>query len=102
MHIPTIAQICRSRTEEGVRTLKSLLKNTEEYNATAKADAGVKAVADLLRNPNEDVRRTTADIVESVYREYLGRPLRNDDFPQEFRDNPEEQKKKTLERIASR
>lgn len=101
MHIPAIMQICRSRTEEGVRSLKSLLRNPQEDNATAQADAGVKAIGDLLRDPNEDIRRTTVSIVENAYREYPGRPLRNDDFPQEFRENPEERKKKTLERIGN-
>jgi len=101
MHIPAIAQVCRSRTEEGVRALKALLQNPERYNATAEADAGVKAIADLLRDPDEDIRGTTATIVENAYREYLGRPLRNDDFPQEFRENPEEQKKMMMDRIRN-
>jgi hypothetical protein len=102
MHIPMIIGICRSRTEEGVNALKALLADPGQDIAIARTDAGVKAIRDLLRNPDEDIRKITADIVEGVYREYPGRPLRDDDFPEGFRETLEERKKRILERIASR
>lgn len=96
-----IIAILRTRTIEGVRALKTLSGNPEQYSAIAEIDPGIKAIRDLLRNPDKDISKFTSDIIKSFYRKYPGRPLRNDDFPEEFRGNPEEKKKKILEQIAN-
>jgi len=82
--VSLILEIARTRTEEGVKALKSLLADPGQDIAIAETDAGVKAIRDLLRSPDEDIRKITADIIEGIYREYPGRPLRDDDFPEEF------------------
>ena len=101
-HMTAIIGICRSRNEKGVEALKALLTDPVQDIAIVQTDAGLRAIRDLLRSPNGDKRKITANIVEGVYREYPGRPLREDDFPEAFRENTEERKKRILERIANR
>ena len=101
MHIPAIIRICRSRTEEGVEALKILTEDPERDIVIARTDAGVKTIRDLLRSQEDDISKLTSDIVKSIYREYPGRPLRNDDFPEEFRENSEKRKKNRLEQIMN-
>lgn len=102
MHIPAIIGICRSRAVEGVEALKELAEDPGRDIPIARTDAGVRAIWKLLRNPDEDIPRTTKSIIEGIYKEYPGRPLRNDDFPEEFRGNPIERKKEILEKIANK
>lgn len=94
-----IIPLCKSRTIEGVKAIKSLLENPELDITIAETDAGVKAIRALLRSKDEKLKQFTASICEAIYREQPGRPLRDDDFPEEFREDFEEVKKKILERI---
>ena len=94
-----IVEIARTRTEEGVKAIKTLLEDPNKNVPLAEADEGVKAIRDLLRNPNKDVRDMTAQTIRFIYKSYPGRPLRYDDFGDEFRENFEEQRKKLLERL---
>jgi HEAT repeat protein len=94
-----IVEIARTRTEEGVKAIKTLLEDPNKNVPLAEADQGVKAIRDLLRNPNKGVRDMTAQTIRFIYKSYPGRPLRNDDFGDTFRENFEEQKKKFLERL---
>jgi hypothetical protein len=94
-----IIHILRSRTEEGVTAVKSLLENPDGDIGMAETDSGVRAIRELLKNPNEDIRRITSDIIKGVYREYRGRPLRDDDFGEEFRESFEQRKKRVLTKL---
>ena len=97
-----IIAICRSRTFKGVNAIKLLLVNPKLDIPIAETDAGVKAIRDLLRNKDQDIRKRTMDLCRAVYIEYPGRPMIDEDFPEEFRENPEEQKKIILEKILNR
>ena len=101
MHIPAIIRIYRSRTEEGVEALKILTEDPERDIVIARTNGGVKTIRALLRSQEDNISKLTSDIVKSIYREYPGRPLRNDDFPEEFRENPEKRKKNRLEQIMN-
>lgn len=94
-----IVELVRSRTEEAVKTIKVLLKDPGQNVTMAETDAGVRAIRDLLRSPNEDIRKITADILEGIYRDYPGRPLRDDDFGEEFREGFEQRKKRVLTKL---
>ena len=67
-----------------------------------KSDEGVKAIRNLLRDPDKDIRDMTAGIIQQVYRNYPGRPLREDDFGEEFRESLENRKKTILEWLKGR
>ena len=96
-----IAEILRTRTEEGIEAIKKLAENPELDMPIAKTDSGVKAIRNLLRNSDEDIRNTTLNIIESVYSFYSGRPFKDEDFPDEFREDPEERKRRIIEMIQS-
>jgi hypothetical protein len=95
-----IYEIARTRTETGVKAIKALLEEPDRDIPIAESDEGVKAIRNLLRNPDKDIRDMIAGIIRNAYRTYPGRPLREDDFPELFREIIEERearKKKVLE-----
>lgn len=94
-----IIEVVRSRTEEGVTAVKSLLENPDGDIGMAETDSGVRAIRQLLRSPKEHIRRITSDIIQGIYREYAGRSLRNDDFGEEFRESFEQRKKRVLAKL---
>jgi len=94
-----IIHVLRSRTEECVTAVKSLLENPDGDIGVAETDSGVRAIRELLESPNEHIRRITSDIIKAVYREYRGRPLRGDDFAEEFRESFEQRKKRVLAKL---
>lgn len=96
-----IAEIARSRTIEGVEAIKMLLEDPDKDIALAETDRGVKVIQDLLRDPNKDNRKKVAEFIRYVYKEYPGRPLRNDDFGDEFREDPDERTRKVLEGLKN-
>ncbi len=98
---PMIAEIARSRTEEGVKAIKTLLEDPDSNVPLAKTDEGLRAIRDLLRSPNKNVRDMTTGIIRVIYESHPGRPLRNDDFGDEFRESFEERKKRVLERLRT-
>ena len=97
--IPMIAEIARSRTREGVRAIKTLLKDAHQKLAIAESDKGVKAISELLKSPDKDTRQMTANVLEVIYKDYPGRPLRDDDFGEEFRESIEQRKKRVLTKL---
>ena len=96
-----IVEIVRTRTQEGVEAIETLLEDPDSNIPLAEADEGVKAIRDLLRSRNKDVRDMTAAMIRAVYRTYPGRPLRYDDFGDEFRESFEERKRRVLERLRT-
>jgi len=101
-HMYCVIVILRTRTIEGVRALRLLADHPGQNIAIAETDPGVKSIKDLLRNPDKEISQFTSDLIKGIYREYPGRPLRNDDFPEKFRENPEERKKMILDKIGKR
>lgn len=97
--IPMIAEIARTRTLDGVRAIKTLLEDAHQKLAIVESDKGVKAISELLKSPNKDTRQMTANVLEIIYKDYPGRPLRDDDFGQEFRESFEQRKKRILGKI---
>ncbi len=92
--IPMIAEILRSRTEESVKAIEALLQNPDLDISIAETDAGVKIIRDFLRNPDKNFRDMVSNIIRVVYKRHPGRPLRDNDFGEEFRKNPEERKRR--------
>ena len=66
-----------------------------------KTDSGVRAIRDILKSSESQQRNMLADYISAIYQDYPGRPLRDDDFPEEFREDQNEYKKKILERVQS-
>jgi len=101
-----VSEIIRTRTEEGVKAIKLLLEDPNKDMPTAESDEGVKTIKELLRNPDKDIRDITADAIRFAYcRIHPGRPLREDDFPELFREVLEEQethKKRVLEGLKNK
>lgn len=96
--------IARTRSEEGVEAIKTLLENPNMEIPIAKTDKGVQTISTLLRNPDKEVRGMTENIIRQIYRVYPGRPLRKDDFPELFKETVEareKQKKRILEWLKS-
>lgn len=99
-----IYEIARTRTEKGVKAIKALLEDPDRDIPIAESNEGVKAIKNLLRNPDKDIRDITADAIRAAYRTYPGRPLREDDFPELFREiieKREARKKRVLEEPKS-
>jgi len=96
-----INKILKTRTEEGVEAIKNLLKNPDMDIPIAETDSGVQAIRDILKNSEPGHRNVIGDYISAVYRDYPGRPLRDDDFQEEFRENPNKEKKEFLERVQS-
>jgi len=99
-----IYEIARTRTEKGVNAIKALLEEPDRDIPIAESDEGVKAIRNLLRDPDKDIRDMTAGIIRKAYRTYPGRPLREDDFPELFREiieKREARKKRVLEEPKS-
>lgn len=92
-------EIARTRTPEGVEVIKRLLADPNTNSPLSEVDEGVKLFKNLLTDPNEETRKMTFNVIQNVYKKYPGRPLRLDDFPNEFREDPDERKKKYQERI---
>jgi len=89
--------IARTRTPDGVKAVKTLLADPNADVPLVETDLGVHTIRDLLRDSDPNVREHTRYFVEQLaYHEYPGRPLRPDDFPPEFQDDPETFKQKTL------
>lgn len=97
--IPMIAEIARTRSREGVRAIKTLLEDAHQKLAIAESDKGVKAISELLKSPDKDTRQMTAGVLEVIYKDYPGRPLRDDDFGEEFRESFEQRKKRVLAKL---
>jgi hypothetical protein len=97
----SIIGILKTRTEEGVEAIKNLLKNPDMDIPLVKTDSGVQAIRDILKHSEPEQRNMIADYISTIYRDYTGRPLRDDDFPAEFREDPNEYKKKILERVRN-
>jgi hypothetical protein len=93
--------ILRTRTKEGVEAIKNLLKNPDVDIPLVKTDSGVRAIRDILKHSESERRNMIADYISAIYRDYPGRALRDDDFPEEFREDLNEYKKKILERVGS-
>ena len=93
--------ILRTRTEEGVEAIKNLLKNPDMDIPIVKTDSGVRAIRDILKSSESQQRNMLADYISAIYQDYPGRPLMDDDFPEEFREDQNEYKKKILERVRS-
>jgi len=100
--ISFIYEIARTRTEKGVNAIKALLEDPDRDIPIAESDEGVKTIRNLLRDPDKDIRDMTAGIIRQVYRTYPGRPLREDDFGEEFRESFEDRKKRVLERLRNK
>lgn len=83
-YVFAIMEICRSRTKEGVEALKMLAEDPDLDLPILRTDAGVRAIRDLLRSPDKNVREATSHFIKSIYEEYPGRPLKADDFPEEL------------------
>jgi len=83
-----IIEICQSRTREGVEALKILADDPDRELPIVSTDAGVRAVRDLLRHPDRVIRKDMPAFIKDFYKEYRGRPLRADDFPEELRRRP--------------
>ena len=89
--------IARTRTPDGVKAVKILLADPNAAVPLAESDLGVRTIRDLLRDSDPNVRASTRYSVErQAYHEYPGRPLRLDDFPREFQEDPGTFKQKTL------
>lgn len=97
-----IYEIARTRTEKGVNAIKALLEDPDRDVPIAESDEGVKTIRNLLRDPDKDIRDMTAGIIRQVYRTYPGRPLREDDFGEEFRESFEDRKKRVLEGLRNK
>ena len=100
--ISFIYEIARTRTEKGVNAIKALLEDPDKDIPIAESDEGVKAIRNLLRDSDKDIRDMTAGIIRQVYRTYPGRPLREDDFPEQFRKSFEDRKKRVLEGLKNK
>ncbi|MGD2094539.1 MAG: hypothetical protein PVH77_05985 [Phycisphaerales bacterium] len=96
-----LIEIARTRTKEGIEAIKTLLENPDKDIALAQTDEGVKAIRNFLRTADEDTRNMTTDTIRFIYKTYPGRSLKNDDFPEEFRENTAERKMNFLERIRN-
>lgn len=83
-YVYAVIDICRSRTREGVEALKMLVDDPDQNLPILDTDAGVRAIRDLLKHPDKNIRDDTASRLKYLYQEYPGRPLRADDFPAEL------------------
>lgn len=101
-----VSEIIRTRREEGIKAIKALLEEPNRDIAITKSDEGVKTIKNLLRNPNKDIRDVTANAIRAAYcRIHPGRPLREDDFPELYREIIEERearKKRVLEGLKNK
>ena len=97
-----ITEIAKTRTEEGVKAIKLLLEDPDKDIPIAKTDEAVKTIKNLLRNPDKNIRDMTAYTIRDAYKRYPGRPLREDDFPELFRESLENRKKTILEWLKGR
>ncbi len=97
-----ISEIARTRTEEGIKALKALLEDPEKDIPIAKSDEGVKKLKALLNSPDRDIRERTAGAIYWAYQAYPGRPLREDDFGEEFKESFEDRKKRALEGLRNK
>jgi len=88
--------IAKSRTPDGVKVVKTLLADPNADVPLAETDLGVRTIRDLLHDSDRNVRERTKYEIEFAYHEYPGRPLQPDDFPAEFREDPETFEQKTL------
>jgi hypothetical protein len=89
-----VGTIARTRTEEGIKAIKALLENPDMDIPLAQTDDGIQTICNLLKHPDKKVRDITEIILSQIYRTYPGRPLREDDFPELFREFVEERKAK--------
>jgi hypothetical protein len=96
-----LSAILRTRTAGGVAAIKALAVDPNATISPADADACVQAVRDLLRAPNPRMRSETKSWIEALYHDFPGRPLRQDDFPDEFRGNPEAIKQSVLKLLST-
>jgi hypothetical protein len=98
---PGISRIVRTRTKEGVEAMKMLLVDPNYDSPIVQSDQGVKAIKLLLQAPDKEVRKAAAFYIKEICCQ-PGRPLRQDDFPDEFKENPDEYKKKILELLRKK
>ena len=100
--VTAVCEIVCTRREEGIGAIRGLLADPETNSTVIEGDAGLAVIRDLLKSQDKEVRDRTADIVGGVFRVSTGRALREDDFPAEFREEPDQRKKKILARVNER
>jgi hypothetical protein len=100
-NISLIAEIFRTRTEEGVEGIKKLIENPALDIPIAETDSGIKAIRDNLRSSDKNFRKMTSEIIKNVIKIYSNQPFRNDDFPDELKEDPIARKQKIIEMIQS-
>ena len=86
-YTPRLISIATNPDEESITRSRAIYAIA--FNRT---DEGVEALKNLLENPDESVRQTTARAINQAYKRqaiktYKGRPLKKDDFGNEFRGN---------------
>jgi hypothetical protein len=79
-----IREIVQTRTQEGADAIRKLLADPNARIPLADTDFGVRAIRDLLRDEDADVRETAHECVKWACYETPGRVLRPDDFPAEY------------------
>jgi hypothetical protein len=94
-------EILRTRTAEGAKAILALAVDPNADLPQVHADAGVRAIRDLLKSPNPGMRADIQFWITQVYNQ-PGRPLRADDFPSTFREDPLVRKQANLKRLSTR
>lgn len=94
--------VARTRTPEGVRAVQNLLVDPNADVPLIQTDLGVRTIRDLLRDGDPDLRGRIRIDIGGVYHEYRGRPFRPDDFPAEFQETPEQFKQKMLKGLLKK
>jgi HEAT repeat protein len=100
VRLPAIMEIARTRTAQGVGVLKALLTDPNADVPEADKDRGIQTMRRLLQSRDAELRQETRESIHHVYHEYPGRPLRPDDFPNEYREDPEMRKKAFLQILS--
>lgn len=83
-----------TRTEQEVKTIRSIINDPQKKINPKKLTPAIKTIKELLDHPKEDI----GDYILSFYSR-PGRPLREDDFPDEFKPDIEKRKKRIIERL---
>jgi hypothetical protein len=100
MRVSAIMEIARTRTAQGVGALKALLTDPNADVPDVDKDRGIQTLRKLLKSTDAELRQETREIIRHVCHEYPGRPLRPDDFPNEYREDPETRKKAFLQILS--
>jgi HEAT repeat protein len=79
-----IREIVQTRTREGVAAIRKLLVDPNAGIPLTDTDLGVRAIRDLLRDDDPDVREIARYCVKWAGYETPGRALWPDDFPAEY------------------